>query len=303
MSTNTASRIHDLKKQLNAVVLVHYYQPEEIQDLGDFVGDSLGLCIEASKTDADTLVFCGVHFMAESAKLLNPEKLVLLPALDAGCPMANMAEAEDLKRMKKDHPDAVVVTYVNSTAAVKAESDICCTSSNAVRVINTIPEDREIIFVPDQNLGKYVMEQTGRSLILWPGYCPVHHERVRADDIRMKKQEHPEALVLVHPECTPEITAIADFVGSTSQILSYAAESDKREFIIGTEKGILYPLRERNPNKEFYLASDRMTCYNMKKIDLDILAKAMEEKIFPIDIDPAVAERAVRPIAKMVELG
>jgi quinolinate synthase len=303
MSTNTASRIHDLKKQLNAVVLVHYYQPEEIQDLGDFVGDSLGLCIEASKTDADTLVFCGVHFMAESAKLLNPEKLVLLPALDAGCPMANMAEAEDLKRMKEDHPDAVVVTYVNSTAAVKAESDICCTSSNAVRVINTIPEDREIIFVPDQNLGKYVMEQTGRSLILWPGYCPVHHERVRADDIRMKKQEHPEALVLVHPECTPEITAIADFVGSTSQILSYAAESDKREFIIGTEKGILYPLRERNPNKEFYLASDRMTCYNMKKIDLDILAKAMEEKIFPIDIDPAVAERAVRPIAKMVELG
>ena len=303
MSTNRASYIHDLKKKLNAVVLVHYYQPGEIQDLGDFVGDSLGLCIEASKTGADTIVFCGVHFMAESAKLLNPDKLVLLPALDAGCPMANMAEAEDLRRMKEDHPDAVVVTYVNSTAAVKAESDICCTSSNAVRVVNTIPEDREIIFVPDQNLGKYVMEQTGRGLILWPGYCPVHHEKLRADDIRVKKQEYPDASVLVHPECTPEVTAIADFVGSTSQILSYAAESDKKRFIIGTEEGILYPLRERNPDKEFLLASDRMTCYNMKKIDLDILAKAMEEKRFPIDIEPAVAERAVRPIEKMVELG
>jgi quinolinate synthase len=298
-----SSSIHELKKRLNAVILVHYYQPREIQDLGDFVGDSLGLCIEASRTDADVIVFCGVHFMAESAKLLNPDKLVLLPALDAGCPMANMAEAEDLKRMKEDHPGAVVVTYVNSTAAVKAQSDICCTSSNAVRVVNTIPEDSEIIFVPDQNLGKYVMEQTGRSLILWPGYCPVHHERVNPDDIRSKKQAHPDAPVLVHPECTPEVTAIADFVGSTSEILSYAAESDKNEFIIGTEKGILYPLRERNPDKEFFLASDRMTCYNMKKIDLDILAKSMEQKIFPIDIDPSVAEDAVRPIEKMVELG
>lgn len=302
MNTQT-NYIRDLKKQLGAVILVHYYQPKEIQDLGDFVGDSLGLCIEASKTDADTIVFCGVHFMAESAKLLNPDKLVLLPALDAGCPMADMAEAEDLKRMKEDNPGAVVVTYVNSTAAVKAESDICCTSSNAVRVVNTIPEDRDIIFVPDQNLGKYVMEQTGRNLILWPGYCPVHHERVDADDIREKKQKHPDALVLVHPECTPEVTAVADFVGSTSQILSYAAESDSREFIIGTEQGILYPLRERNPDKEFFLASDRMICYNMKKIDLGILTKAMEEKNFPIDIDPEVAERAVRPIRKMVDLG
>jgi len=309
MNDSEIARLHDrikiLKKELNAVLLVHYYQEPEIQDIGDYVGDSLGLCIEASKTDADVIVFCGVHFMAESAKLLNPDKLVLIPDITAGCPMADMATADSLKEMKKDHPGSVVITYVNSTAAVKAESDICCTSSNAVKIVESIPADREIIFVPDQNLGKYVAKKTGRDLIFWEGFCLVHHLRVTKDDILDRRAEYPDAKVLVHPECPPEITEIADFVGSTSQILQFcktgAKENSKSQFIIGTEKGILHPLRKTNSDALFIPANEDMICRNMKKITLDKVVGSMENKHEVVTIPESIRESALLPIKKMLE--
>ncbi len=302
MEKDLTKKISSLKKELNAVILAHTYQEPEIQDLGDFVGDSLGLCIEASKTEAEVIVFCGVHFMAESAKLLNPDKLVLIPDSGAGCPMADMARAEDLGAIKEKHSGAAVVTYVNSTAAVKAESDICCTSSNAVKIVESFPKEREIIFVPDQNLGLYVMQQTGRELFLWPGYCPVHHIKVTAADIMEKKEAFPNAEIVVHPECPPEITGLADFVGSTSQIIDYCASSASSEFIIGTEKGILYPLRKKSPEKTFVAASERMVCQNMKKITLEKIAACMEEKSGKVEIPAEVREGAYKPIKRMLEL-
>jgi quinolinate synthase len=293
--------IKELKKKMNAVILAHYYEEPEVQDLGDFVGDSLGLCIEASKTNADVIVFCGVHFMAESAKLLNPDKLVLIPDSTAGCPMADMAGADELRKMKQEHPGAVVVTYVNSTAAVKAESDICCTSSNAVKIVESVPTDKEIIFVPDQNLGKYVQQQTGRDLVLWEGYCPVHHLFVTPEDIRQRKEEYPDAEVLVHPECPPEITAEADFVGSTAQILKYCRERGVGAYIIGTETGILYPLRRENPDALFIPASDKMVCRNMKKITVEKVFHALENKGEEVTVPADIKEHALVPIQKMIE--
>ncbi len=298
--------ITKLKEEMNAVILAHYYEEPEIQDLGDFAGDSLGLCIEASKTEADIILFCGVHFMAESAKLLNPDKLVLIPDSGAGCPMADMADADDLRAMKQKHPDAVVVTYVNSTAAVKAESDICCTSSNAVRIVESIPREREIIFVPDQNLGKYVQMKTGRDLILWDGYCPVHHRLVTVKDIHEKRKEYPDAEVLVHPECSLPIIQAADFVGSTAQILKYcrkktAAGERKKTYIIGTEKGILYPLQKENPEARFIPASERMVCGDMKKISLEKVHSALLEKKYEVTVPAEIHDKALAPITKMIE--
>ena len=294
-------KIHKLKKEMNAVILAHYYDEPKVQDLGDFVGDSLGLCIEASKTEADVIVFCGVHFMAESAKLLNPDKLVLIPDSTAGCPMADMAGADELRKMKQEHPGAVVVTYVNSTAAVKAESDICCTSSNAVKIVESIPPDKEIIFVPDRNLGRYVQEKTGRDMLLWDGFCLVHHLCVTPDDIRKRKEEYPDAEVLVHPECPPEITAEAGFVGSTGQILKYCRERGEGTYIIGTETGILYPLRRENPDARFVPASEKMVCRNMKKITVDKVLASLEERREEIVIPASIREQALEPIQKMIE--
>lgn len=301
-----SSEILALKKSMNAVILAHYYEEPEIQDLGDFVGDSLGLCIEASKTDADVILFCGVHFMAESAKLLNPDKTVLIPDQSAGCPMADMADVSDLKTLKEKHPDASVVTYVNSTAAVKGESDICCTSSNAVKIVTSIPKEKEILFVPDQNLGQYVEMKTGRKMVLWEGFCPVHHLFVTLQDIHEKRREYPYAKVLVHPECPPSVLKTADFVGSTAQILQYCREATERgegrtRYIIGTEKGILYPLQKQNPDALFVPASDKMTCKNMKKITLEKVLTSLREKRFEVTIPEDLRDRALRPIQKMLK--
>ena len=300
-SHDITDRIKKLKKDMNAVILAHSYQRAEIQDLADFVGDSLGLCIEASKTDAETIVFCGVHFMAESAKLLNPEKLVLLPEKFAGCPLANMVSPQRLRKLKDEHPDAAVITYINSTAAVKAETDICCTSSNAVKVVNSVPEGREILFVPDKNLGRWVMEKTGRDMILWQGYCPTHH-LVIPEHIEEMKKKHPGALVLVHPECSKEVADTADFVGSTEQIVKYSTGSPARSFIIGTEEGILHRLKKFNPDKEFYLASEIMVCANMKLITLESVLRSMERKETVIELSPELMEKAKRPIERMLAL-
>jgi quinolinate synthase len=228
------SKIRQLKDERNAVILAHNYQRGEVQDIADYVGDSLGLSRQAAATDADAIVFCGVHFMAETAKILSPQKTVLLPDLNAGCPMANMLTVKELQRFKSEHPGAATVAYVNCSAAIKAEADVCCTSANAIKVVESLPDDQPILFVPDQSLGDYVRRQTGREIILWPGYCPTHH-RFLARDVKALRSEHPGALVCIHPECTSETLAEADFIGSTSQILRFCHESDAREFIIGTE--------------------------------------------------------------------
>jgi quinolinate synthase len=295
-------QINELKKELNAVILVHAYQRPEIQEIGDFVGDSLGLCIQAAQTDADVIVFCGVHFMAESAKLLNPGKTVLLPELGAGCPMADMADGKKLRELKEKHPNAEVVCYVNSTAEVKAESDICCTSSNAIDVINSIPKDREIIFVPDKHLGRYAGEKAGRDIILWPGFCPTH-QRLLVENIQELRKKYSDGVVCVHPECSKEVVEEADFVGSTTAIYEYCCNSDEKTFIIGTEEGILHRLKKDNPDKEFVLASDLMVCKNMKKIDLSSVVKVMEKMENQIEVDPELAVKALLPIQKMLDLG
>ncbi len=294
-------RIEKLRKERNAVILVHVYQPGPIQDLGDFVGDSLGLCIQAAETSADTIVFCGVRFMAESAKLLNPDKTVLLPAGDAGCPMADMAEPEALRKMKEENPEAAVVCYVNSTAAVKAESDICCTSSNAEKVINSLSADQPVIFVPDRHLGQYVLEKTGRKGILWQGFCPTH-QRILPQHILEQKEKHPEAMVTVHPEAPKAVRELADFIGSTGQIFDYCTASSRKEFIIGTEEGILHRLRKFNPEKVFISPTELAVCPNMKKTTLHNIAAALETMSPEVIIEPELAQRAVLPVQKMLDL-
>jgi quinolinate synthase len=278
--------IKALLKERNAVLLAHNYMRDEVQEIADITGDSLALSLEAAKTHADVIVFCGVHFMAESASILSPEKIVLLPRLDAGCPMADMVTAEGLKLLKEKHPGVPVVTYVNSSAAVKAESDICCTSANAVKVANSLPE-REIIFVPDRNLGRYVARFTDKTFHFWDGFCPTH-ERLKSDDVLRLKSEFPDALFVCHPECRPEVSALADHVCSTSGMYLYCRKSPAKRFIIGTEAGILYRLRNENPDKEFILASPGLICPNMKLASLeDILAslKTMEPVVkVPEDI-------------------
>ena len=290
-----------LKKEKNAVILVHSYQRPEVQDIGDYVGDSLGLCIEASKTDADRIIFCGVHFMAESAKILNPDKTVVLPDANAGCPMANMADAEGLGKLKSENPGVLVVCYVNSTAEVKAESDICCTSSNAVAVVNSLPKDKRVIFVPDKYLGGYVCEQTGRDMILWPGYCPTH-QKILPEYIMEKKRAYPRAVVLAHPECSKETIQLADVVGSTGYMFSYCSESEKQQFIIATENGLLYRLKKFNPGKEFIPASDLAVCPNMKLTTLRSVCRALDRMEPEIDLDPELIRKSYDPIARMLEV-
>lgn len=263
--------IRDLLRSRNAVLLAHNYMRDEVQEIADITGDSLALSQEAAATGADVIVFCGVHFMAESASILAPDKTVLLPRLDAGCPMADMVTAEGLSKLKARLPGVPVVTYVNSSAAVKAESDICCTSANAVRVVNSLP-DREIIFVPDRNLGRYVARFSDKQFHFWEGFCPTH-ERLKAETVLKFKAEHPDALFVCHPECAPDVVALADHVCSTSGMYTFCRTSSARRFIIGTEAGILYRLRKENPDKEFILASPALICPNMKLTSLeDIVA-------------------------------
>lgn len=293
--------IKKLKGERKAVILAHLYQRPEVQDIADFIGDSLGLSQQAAQTDAEVIVFCGVHFMAESAYILSPDKIVLLPEPEAGCPMADMITAEALRAKKKEHPDAIVVCYVNSSAEVKAESDICCTSANAVKVVESLPPDRPILFVPDRNLGHYVAKKTGRGIILWEGYCNTH-DQITLEEVKKAKEEHPNALLMVHPECRPEVVAEADAVFSTSGMIRFAKESPAREFLVGTEMGILHQLRKQCPGKEFYLVSERLICPNMKATTLDKVYWALKDLRPQITVPEDIRQGAVRALEKMLAI-
>lgn len=295
-------KITKLKKALNAVILAHNYQTGEIQKIADFLGDSLGLSRNAAASDADIIVFCGVHFMAETAAILSPEKMVLIPEPSAGCPMADMITAGDLRAMKAEHPGAITVAYVNSSAEIKAETDICCTSANAAEVVKSIPEDREVIFVPDRYLGSYVTHKTGRELILFPGYCPVHR-LLKAETLENQKRVHPRARVMVHPECTPEVIALADDVLSTSGMERTAAGGGDAEFIIGTEVDMVTRLRRDNPGKKFYPAFNQMICHDMKKITLEKVLRSLEEKRFQVTVPEEIREKALRSVNAMIGIG
>jgi quinolinate synthase len=287
-----------LKEERNACLLVHNYQPAEIQDIADITGDSLELSRAAAARDEDVIVFCGVDFMAETAAILSPEKTVLLPAEDACCPMAQMITAEQLKLAKSRHPGAAVVCYVNTTAEVKAESDICCTSSNAVSVVNSLDE-QEVIFVPDQNLARYAQRFTKKTILPWEGYCIVHH-RITAAQVQEARRRHPDAILLVHPECRPEVIDLADHVASTSGIIRLVCSSDKREFIIGTEVGILHRIDRECPDKTCYPLSDAAICRNMKKTDLAKVRDALATLQPRITVPGDIAARARQAIERML---
>ncbi len=293
--------IRELKGKRRAVILAHNYQPAEIQDLADFCGDSLGLSIEASKTGAETIVFCGVRFMAETAKVLSPDKRVLLPDRRAGCPMAEMITAEQLRDLKAKHPDALVVCYVNSTAEVKAESDYCCTSSNAVAVVKSLPWDRQIIFVPDRHLGHFVQQQTRRELILWPGYCPTH-VRISEDEVFQAKRQHPDAPVMAHPECSEPVKAMADALLSTGQMVKFVESSPAKQFIVATEVGMIHPLKKVRPDAEFIPASTRSVCPNMKKITLENVLDSLANLQYPIEVPEEIRLKAAQSLQRMVEI-
>jgi quinolinate synthase len=292
--------IERLKKDRNAVILAHNYQIPEVQDIADYVGDSLGLSIQASETYADVIVFCGVHFMAETAKILSPSKKVLLPDLASGCPMADMITADELCKLKAQHPQAAVLCYVNTSAEVKAECDMCCTSANAVGIVaDHMRDNKEIIFVPDKYLGTFVTQQTGRDFILWQGFCPIH-ARMLPEDIQKQKEKHPKAEVLVHPECTPSLTAVADKVLSTEGMCRYAAKSSNTEFIIATEVGILHRMKKENPGKEFYPASEQAICPNMKRTTLEKVLWSLQDLKHEVDVPSDIIVRARKSIDGML---
>ncbi|MDW7730976.1 MAG: quinolinate synthase NadA [Methanolobus sp.] len=294
----TIDKIKELRTRKNAVILAHNYERGEIQDIADFTGDSLGLSQQAVQQDADVIVFCGVHFMAESAAILSPEKTVLLPEIHAGCPMASMVTAEALRTEKKKYPDAAVVCYVNSTAEVKAESDICCTSANAVEVVNSL-EEEEVLFVPDKNLADYVARNSTKKIIPWEGYCPTHNQ-ILVSDIIYAKQAHPDAEVLAHPECRRDVIEISDRVFSTTGMLNYARKSINKEFIIATEKGILHRLKKDNPDKIFHYASEFAVCPEMKAIDLDALLLSIEKTQHVITVPEDVRVKAKLALDRML---
>ncbi len=301
MDNELIEKIKKLKQQHNAVILAHNYQPPEIQDLADFGGDSLGLSIKAAETDAHVIVFCGVLFMAETAAILSPDKTVLLPDEQAGCPMADMINAEQLRQLKQKHPGALVVCYVNSSAEVKAESDYCCTSANAVEVVDLLPKDKQIIFVPDQHLGRFVIERTKRDLILWPGYCHVHVV-ITQEDIKNAKVKHPDAIVMTHPECTEPVKDLSDELLSTGQMLRYAKQSNAEKFIIATETGIIHTLKTQNPRKEFFPATENAICPNMKKISLEKILWSLQDMQYKVTVPQEVRIKAKKALDRMVEI-
>ena len=294
-------KIKELKKKRNAVILAHNYQLPEVQDVADFRGDSLELSRIAAKTEAKVIVFCGVHFMAETASILSPDKKVIMPDIIAGCPMANMITAADLKKLKKEHPKAVAVGYVNTSAEVKAELDYCCTSTNAVAVVNALCNKEEIIFVPDKYLADYVSKKTGRKLISWNGFCPTH-VKIMPEDVIREKKFHPRAKVIVHPECLPSVVALADAALSTSQMSKFAKETEAREFIVGTEVGIIHRLKNDNPSKEFYPASERAVCPNMKRTTQEKIYWALEELKDEVKVSDAIRVAARKAIDRMMEI-
>jgi quinolinate synthase len=298
--------IEDLKKELNAVVLAHYYQEADIQDIADYLGDSLGLAQQAAKTKADVIVFAGVHFMAETAKILNPDKLVLLPDLNAGCSLADSCPPDEFAVFKAQHPDHIVVSYINCTAEIKAMSDIICTSSNAVKIVNQIPKDQPIIFAPDRNLGRYVMEQTGRELVLWEGSCLVH-ETFSEKKLVQLKIVHPEAEIIAHPECEPQVLRHADYIGSTTALLNYSQKSASSTFIVVTEPGIIHQMEKAAPNKQFIPAPGMNQCAcnecpHMRLNTLEKLYLAMKNQQPEIVMKPEIMKAALRPIQRMLEL-
>lgn len=295
-------KILRLKEEKKAVILAHNYQPADIQDIADHLGDSLDLSRLASTLDCRVIIFCGVHFMAETASILAPDKKVILPDPAAGCPMADMINADQLREMQELHPGAVTVMYVNSTAEVKALTDICCTSANAVEVIRSIPEDKEIIFGPDKYLGGWAASQTGRKIHLWDGYCP-SHQRITPAEIRELRSEHPRAVVMAHPEVNPLIAAEADILLGTGGMIRYAGESEATEFIVGTEIGMTYRLSRLYPAKRFFAASQNALCPNMKKIDLEKIARSLETLQPVVEVEREIAARALGAIQRMIELG
>jgi len=318
-------KIFKLKKDLNAVILAHNYQRPEVQDIADFTGDSFELSRTAAKTNHRVIVFCGVHFMAESASILSPDKTVLLPELSAGCPMADMVTvtgprktlrelytdvlgiafdfADDftLLDMKKKYPGVPVVAYVNTSAAVKAESDICCTSSNVVQVIESLKEDT-VICIPDRNLSAYAAKRTKKKIITWDGFCNVHHAQLDVGAVKRARAAHPDAALVVHPECPPEIQDMADYITSTSGMLRFCKKSNHREFIIGTEEGMLHRLKKESPSKQFYVASNEMFCSNMKRIRLESILRAMEKMEHVIKVPENIRIPAKRALDKMLEI-
>ncbi|MFA5038084.1 MAG: quinolinate synthase NadA [Candidatus Omnitrophota bacterium] len=300
MSTELIQKIEQLKNKRGAVILAHNYQLPEVQDIADYRGDSLELSRIAAKSDKKLIVFCGVYFMAETASILCPDKTILIPDPQAGCPMANMIDAEDVRQLKERHPKAVVVGYVNTPAEVKAELDVCCTSTNAVDIISKL-KDEEIIFVPDKYLADYVSRKTGKRLISWEGYCPTH-VKILPEDIIKKIRQYPGAKVIVHPECRPEVIELADEALSTGRMCSYVKSSPAKEFIVGTEFGMIYRLQQDNPDKKFYPASERATCPNMKRTTLEKVLWSLEENKTEVRVSDEIRRKARRAIDKMVEL-
>ena len=292
------ARIGELKRRKNAVILAHNYQLPEVQDAADFVGDSLELSRKAAGLEASTIVFCGVHFMAETAAVLAPGKTVLLPEIEAGCPMADMINGRELRAWKAQHPGLKVVCYVNTSAEVKAESDICCTSSNAVAVVESLGVDR-VLFVPDKNLAAYVARETGKTVIAWDGYCYVHH-RFTPRDIEEARAKHPLAEVWVHPECPLDVITLADKVLSTGKMVLEARATTRREVVVGTEKGIIYRLSKENPSVRFYPARDTALCAHMKMTTLEKVARALETDTYRVEVPAAIADRARGAIQAML---
>ncbi|MFA5857578.1 MAG: quinolinate synthase NadA [Elusimicrobiota bacterium] len=293
-------QIRALQKERHAIIIAHNYQIEEVQEIADILGDSLELARTAARTDAETIVFCGVRFMAETAAVLNPNRHVLIPDLAAGCPLAEQIDADQLRKLKSEHPDAAVVVYVNSSAEVKAEADVCCTSSNAVHVVNALKEEK-VIFAPDKNLGRYVSSFTTKELILWDGFCPTH-AKLTKEDVIAAQEAHPDAIFMAHPECSPEVLALADYVFSTGGMFKHVPELAVTKIIIGTEYGMLYRLQKQNPNKQFFVASPKLVCPNMKRVTLEKIKESLAENKYEVHVPEVIRLRAKQAIQRMLDI-
>lgn len=299
---STIDKIKELKEQRDAVILAHYYVNDEVQAIADYVGDSFYLSKIAAKEDAKTILFCGVSFMGESAKILSPQKTVLMPDMQADCPMAHMADIVKIQEMRDKYEDLAVVCYINSTARLKTYSDVCVTSSNALKIVQALPNEH-IYFIPDENLGRYIASRLpDKHFIFNDGFCHVHTD-ISAENVKNAKEAHPQARILVHPECTPDVTALADYIGSTSGIIDFATANEAKEFIICTEMGVLYELKHKNPGKRFYSVGNHQFCPNMKKITLEKVADALEQMSNTIELEEDVRVRASKPLERMLELG
>ena len=301
MTVRLHEQIQELKEQKHAIILAHNYQPPAIQDIADMTGDSLELSRQAAAATAEVIVFCGVSFMAETAAILNPDKTVLLHRADATCPMADMITAEDVRAIRERFPNVPIITYVNSTAAVKALSTICCTSANSLKVVESFTDADSVYMAPDQNLAKYTARHTRKEVHYWKGFCPIHHH-LTVENVQRSKQAHPDALFLAHPECPPEVLDLADLVQSTSGMLRFVQESSNRSFIIGTEEGILYPMRQQNPDKEFYPAAPTLLCPDMKKTTLEDVHQALKTLQPRVTVPESIRLDALTAVERMLAI-